>query len=31
MVEYRGRRDAENRDLPRSEIVAFLRTKLTTG
>jgi len=30
-VEYKGRRDAENRDLPRGELLAFLKKQLSAS
>ncbi|HYQ72131.1 MAG TPA: proline--tRNA ligase, partial [Gammaproteobacteria bacterium] len=30
LIEYRGRRDADSRDIARSDIVAFLRTQLAS-
>jgi prolyl-tRNA synthetase len=31
LVEYRGRRDSDSQNISRSDIVAFLHTKLATG
>jgi hypothetical protein len=30
-VEYKGRRDAENRDIPHSELLAFLKKQLSAS
>ncbi|NOR40431.1 MAG: hypothetical protein GQ537_04415 [Gammaproteobacteria bacterium] len=30
MLEYKSRRDADSQDIPRSEIIAFLHSKLAT-
>jgi len=30
MLEYRARRDAGNQDIPRSEILTFLKAKLAS-
>jgi prolyl-tRNA synthetase len=31
MLEYKSRRDAESRDIPRADIVDFLNTQLNNG